>query len=111
MLGHQFGGVFARDTMPPVLRQGRRGYIVNTDTIRGNGVHWVAALDVDGERLMSDPLGKVGETQRQDLNQLQKPQWSEDDPEMKASESTCGPRSLAALVIGLWKGKEAFLAL
>ena len=68
-------------------------------------------LDVDGERLMSDPRGRVGETQRRDLNQLQKPEWSEDDAEMGASASTCGPRSLAAIVIGLKNGKDAFLAL
>ena len=111
MFGHQFGGVFARDTMPAVMQQGRRGYIVNTDTIQGSGVHWIAAMDIDGERMMSDPLGKIGRAQRKELDTLQQPIWSEDDPEMKASASTCEPRSLAALAVGLKLGKDAFLAL
>jgi hypothetical protein len=54
-------------------------------------------MDSDGERLMSDPLGSVGKQQRRDLNALHRPIWAEDDPEMAVDESTCGPRSLAAL--------------
>ena len=114
MFGHQFGGIFARDTLPPVLRGGRRGYLVNTDCLLGDdcgrGVHWIAVMDLDGERLMSDPLGCVGKQQRRDLNTLHRPIWAEDDAEMRVDESTCGPRSLAALAVGLKHGKEAFLA-
>ena len=114
MFGHLFGGVFARDTLPPVLREGRRGYLVNTDCVLGNdcgrGVHWIAVMDLGGERLMSDPLGAVGKQQRRDLNALHRPIWAEDDAEMQVDESTCGPRSLAALAVGLKDGKEAFLA-
>ena len=114
MFGHQFGGIFARDTLPSVLRGGRRGYLVNTDCLLGNdcgkGVHWIAVMDLDGERLMSDALGSVGKKQRSDLNALHQPIWAEDDAEMAVGESTCGPRSLAALAVGLKDGKEAFLA-
>jgi hypothetical protein len=114
MFGHQFGGIFARDTLPSVLRGGRRGYLVNTDCLLGNdcgkGVHWIAVMDLDGQRLMSDPLGSVGKKQRSDLNALHQPIWAEDDAEMAVDESTCGPRSLAALAVGLKDGKEAFLA-
>jgi hypothetical protein len=114
MFGHLFGGIFARDTLPPVLRGGRRGYLVNTDCLLGDdcgkGVHWIAVMDSDGERLMSDPLGSVGKQQRRDLNALHRPIWAEDDPEMRVDESTCGPRSLAALAVGLKHGKEAFLS-
>jgi len=113
MFGHQFGGIFARDTLPPVLRGGRRGYLVNTDCLLGNdcgkGVHWIAVMDLDGQRLMSDPLGSVGKKQRSDLNALHQPIWAEDDAEMAVGESTCGPRSLAALAVGLKDGKDAFL--
>ena len=114
MFGHQFGGIFARDTLPLVLRKGRRGYLVNTDCVLGNdcgkGVHWIAVMDLDSQRLMSDPLGSVGKKQRRDLNALHRPIWSEDDAEMAVDASTCGPRSLAALAVGLKDGKEAFLA-
>jgi hypothetical protein len=113
MFGHQFGGIFARDTLPSVLRGGRRGYLVNTDCLLGNdcgkGVHWIAVMDLDGQRLMSDPLGSVGKKQRSDLNALHQPIWAEDDAEMAVGESTCGPRSLAALAVGLKDGKDAFL--
>ena len=113
MFGHQFGGIFARDTLPPVLRDGRRGYLVNTDCLLGDdcgkGVHWIAVMDLDGQRLMSDPLGSVGKKQRSDLNALHQPIWAEDDAEMAVGESTCGPRSLAALAVGLKDGKDAFL--
>ena len=61
MFGHQFGGIFARDTLPLVLRKGRRGYLVNTDCILGEncgkGVHWIAVMDLDGQRLMSVLFG------------------------------------------------------
>ena len=118
MFGHLFGGVFARDTLPPVLRAGRRGYLVNTDCLHdaqggkpcGGGVHWIPVLDIDGERLMSDPLGAVGRKQRSDLDAIHSPIWAEDDPEMKPDESTCGPRSLAAIAVGLKYGKDAFLS-
>ena len=110
MFGHQFGGVFARDTLPSALSAGRRGYLVNTDSIMGKGVHWIAVLDINGERLMPDPLGSVGANQRRDLDELQRPEWAEDDAEMQVDESTCGPRSLAALAVGLKHGKRAFLA-
>ena len=113
MFGHQFVGIFARDTLPSVLRGGRRGYLVNTDCLLGNdcgkGVHWIAVMDLDGQRLMSDPLGSVGKKQRSDLNALHQPIWAEDDAEMAVGESTCGPRSLAALAVGLKDGKDAFL--
>ena len=113
MFGHQFGGIFARDTLPSVLRGGRRGYLVNTDCLLGNdcgkGVHWIAVMDLDGQRLMSDPLGSVEKKQRSDLNALHQPIWAEDDAEMAVGESTCGPRSLAALAVGLKDGKDAFL--
>jgi hypothetical protein len=119
LLGHQFGGVFARDTLPPVLRSGHRGYIVNTDCLHdaqggkpcGSGVHWLAVLDIDGERFMSDPLGRAGKPQRRDLNRIHRPTWSVDDAEMQTTASTCGPRSIAALAVGLSDGKDAFLAI
>jgi hypothetical protein len=37
--------------------------------------------------------------------------WSVDDAEMQTTASTCGPRSIAALAVGLSDGKDAFLAI
>ena len=37
--------------------------------------------------------------------------WSEDDPEQRKSEDTCGPRSLAAIAVGLAHGMDEFLRL
>jgi hypothetical protein len=108
MFGNQWAGVHARDTLPTVSG-GRRGMIVNTDSSDGPGVHWIAVVDVDGTRAMSDPLGSVGRAQREALNQLEQPLWSEDDPEQTKSDSTCGPKSLAAIAVGLSHGLQAFL--
>jgi hypothetical protein len=109
LFGVQWGGVHARDTLPPVLHTGRRGYIVNTDASTGSGVHWIAVLDDQGERAMSDSLGAVGRGQRQELDKIERPLWSEDDAEQRKSEDTCGPRSLAAVAVGLSHGIVEFL--
>src|SRR5579859_4204369 len=39
----QFGGVYTRDTLPKVLDR-PSGIIVNLDTIKGKGTHWVSLL-------------------------------------------------------------------
>ena len=109
MFGAQWGGVHARDTLPTVARTGRRGMIVNTDSSTGSGIHWIAVFDEDGQRAMSDPLGKVGRQQRRQLDAIEQPLWSEDDPEQHKSEDTCGPRSLAAIAVGLAHGMQEFL--
>ena len=109
MFGIQWGGVHARDTLPTVARTGRRGMIVNTDASTGQGVHWVGVLDEEGTRAMSDPLGGVGVAQRSALDAIEQPVWSEDDAEQDRRESTCGPKSLAAIAVGLAHGLEMFL--
>ena len=109
MFGPQWGGVHARDTLPAVARTGRRGMIVNTDSSAGQGVHWIAVLDTEGTRAMSDPLGAVGVAQRRALDTIEQPMWSEDDAEQDRRESTCGPKSLAAIAVGLAHGLEMFL--
>ena len=65
LLGRQWGGVWARDTVPRVTRE-TRARIVNIDSSTGPGIHWVAALDIGGQRYMyyNDPLGHHGETGR-----------------------------------------------
>jgi hypothetical protein len=83
--------------------------IVNTDSIAGSGVHWIAVFDEEGRRAMSDPLGKVGIEQREELDEIERPLWSEDDAEQRKSEDTCGPRSLAAIAVGLAHGMQEFL--
>ena len=108
MFGPQWGGVHARDPLPAVARTGRRGMIVNTDESTGQGVHWIAVLD-DGARAMSDALGAVGVAQRRELDAIERPVWSEDDAEQDRRESTCGPKSLAAIAVGLAHGLEMFL--
>ena len=111
LFGAQWGGVHARDTLPTVARTGRRGMIVNTDSSAGSGVHWIAVLDEDGQRAMSDPLGRVGKEQRRQLDEIAKPLWSQDDAEQRKHEDTCGPRSLAAIAVGLAHGMDEFLRL
>ena len=108
MFGRHWGGIHARDTLPTVARTGRRGMIVNTDDSTGNGVHWIAVLD-DGERAMSDSLGRVGRNQRRELDAIAQPLWSDDDAEQRMAENTCGPRSLAAVAVGLAFGIDEFL--
>ena len=109
MFGPQWGGVHARDTLPAVARTGRRGMIVNTDASTGPGVHWIAVLDAEGTRAMSDALGSVGVAQRRELDAIEQPVWSDDDAEQDRRESTCGPKSLAAIAVGLAHGLDAFL--
>ena len=85
--------------------------IVNIDSSTGPGIHWVAALDVGGNRYYNDPLGSFGKAQRAKLERLQPYEYAEDDPEQIPEQTDCGVRALVALMIGVHCGVECFLAL
>ena len=110
LFGSQFAGVFARDTMPTV-QSTPTAYVVNIDHSTGSGVHWVAALDSNGQRYYNDPLGHYGKQQRAELERLQPYQFAEDDAEQLPSQKDCGVRALVALAIGLSCGPHYFLEL
>jgi hypothetical protein len=84
--------------------------IVNIDSSPGPGIHWVAALDIGGQRYYNDPLGNHGKTQRAELEQLQPYEFAENDPEQTPEQKDCGVRTLVALMIGVHCGVECFLA-
>ena len=71
--GPRWGGVLARDTLPEPGHM--RVYVVNTDASTGRGVHWLAAMDVQGKRYFNDPLGITRQNSRahRALPSLQKP--------------------------------------
>ena len=73
LLGPHWGGVWARDTVPAVtaFTNNTTAMIVNIDSSTGPGIHWVAALDVGGNRYYNDPLGSFGKAQRAKLERLQ----------------------------------------
>jgi hypothetical protein len=108
LFGDRWGGVWARDTLPAVS-QSRRGYIVNTDSSMGPGVHFIAVLDDAGRRFLSDPLGDAGIAQRAQLAALQPHPFSDDDPEQRMDERTCGPLAMAAVGVGLTYGVDVFM--
>jgi len=110
MFPDEWDGVFARDTVPPLDRR-TRARIVNIDSSEGSGIHWVASLDVDGQRYYNDPLGHHGKEQRAELERLEPYEFAEDDPEQRPDQSDCGVRALVALAIGLRCGVKCFLAL
>lgn len=110
LLGRHLGGVWARDTVPWVTHE-TRAMIVNIDSSPGPGIHWVAALDIGGQRYYNDPLGNHGKTQRAELEQLQPYEFAENDPEQTPEQKDCGVRTLVALMIGVHCGVECFLAL
>ena len=85
--------------------------IVNIDSSLGSGIHWVAALDIGGQRYYNDPLGHHGKAQRAELERLQPYEFAEDDPEQTPEQKDCGVRALVALIIGVQCGVECFLAL
>ena len=107
----------SRDTVPRIPDTGTRLYILNTDTsapppVGQGGVHWLAAIDHDGDRYMNDPLGTVGADQRRELERLHPGAvWADDDPEQEPWQKDCAVRSLVALHIGLHCGIQQFLAL
>jgi hypothetical protein len=115
LFGHFWGGVFARDTLPAIHSE-TRAYVVNTDHAprpdgSGKGIHWIACLDMHGNRYLNDPLGHYGRKQRRELEKLQPHQFSEDDPEQMPHQKDCGVRALVALVIGVHCGIQCFLEL
>jgi hypothetical protein len=87
-------------------------FVVNTDESTGRGVHWLAAMDVDGQRYFNDPLGMIGANQRRQLERLHPTAiWAELDAEQEKHQKDCGVRSLVALEIGMRCGLDAFLEL
>ena len=89
-----------------------RAYVVNTDESTGRGVHWLAAMDVNGQRYFNDPLGMAGASQRRDLERLHpNASFADLDAEQETWEKDCGVRSLVALEIGVHCGLNAFLDL
>ena len=108
--GQRWGGVLARDNMPEPGHM--RVYVVNTDKSTGRGVHWIAAMDVQGKRYFNDSLGMAGASQRRQLERLHpNATWAEFDAEQGTWEKDCGVRSLVALDVGLHCGLDAFLEL
>ena len=85
--------------------------VVNTDHGGGQGVHWLAALDVTGRRMFNDPLGVAGRDQRRALERLQPHPFADDDAEQRPDQKDCGVRSLVALAIGIHCGPAAFMDL
>eukprot|EP01047_Picozoa_sp_COSAG01_P081394 COSAG01_NODE_16208_length_1259_cov_64.797414_2_plen_156_part_00 len=93
IFGNFWGGVFARDTLPAIHPE-TRAYVVNTDHAprpdgSGKGIHWIACLDMHGNRYLNDPLGHYGRKQRRELEKLQPYQFSEDDPEQMPHHGPC----------------------
>jgi hypothetical protein len=75
-------------------------------------VHFIAVLDDDaGRRYFSDPLGAAGRAQRAQLAALQPHPFSDDDPEMRRDERTCGPLAMAAVGVGLYFGADVFMTI
>ena len=108
--GARWGGVLARDTLPAPGHM--RFFVVNTDASTGRGVHWLAAMDVDGQRHFNDPLGMIGADQRRQLERLHPDEvWADLDAEQRREEKDCGVRALVALEIGLRCGLDKYLVL
>ena len=108
--GARWGGVVARDTLPPPGHM--RFFVVNTDASTGGGVHWLAAMDVGRQRHFNDPLGMIGADQRRQLERLHPDAvWADLDAEQRREEKDCGVRALVALEIGLRCGLDEYLAL
>ena len=102
--------MFARDNLPAPGHM--RVFVVNTDESTGGGSHWLAAMDVDGQRYFNDPLGMIGAEQRRELEKLHPDAvWADLDAEQEKQQRDCGVRSLVALEIGLRCGLDEFLAL
>jgi len=85
--------------------------VVNTDHGSGQGVHWLASLDVAGRRMFNDPLGEAGRDQRRALERLQPHPFADDDAEQRPDQKDCGVRALVALAIGIHCGPVAFMDL
>eukprot|EP01043_Picozoa_sp_COSAG02_P073004 COSAG02_NODE_14008_length_1322_cov_1.125920_1_plen_180_part_10 len=71
LLGADWGGVHAADTLPPVSQK-FQCYVCNvaTTTDGSGGIHWLACVDQDGKRYFNDPLGTTGQAQATTLRQL-----------------------------------------
>ena len=58
-----------------------------------------------------DPLGSNGTGQRKGFERRVQGSWTEDDPEQRREEDSCGQRCLAALMVGVQLGGNGFALL
>jgi hypothetical protein len=113
LLGSNWGGVHAADTLPPVS-ENFQCYVCNvaTTTDGSGGIHWLACVDQGGKRYFNDPLGTAGKAQATTLRRLHSgAQWAEMDAEQKKSQKDCGVRALVTLKIAQDCGLQCYLDL
>lgn len=98
-LGHDFAGVFMRDTVPR-MRSGQC-CIVNTDPSSRGGQHWVALL-MEGDKLYSyDSFGRDSKKLLPGvLKRVGGAKYAkiDDDAEQDKREENCGQRCIAWLI-------------
>lgn len=105
LFGDDWRGVYAADDLPP-----QEGYsycwIVNVDDRKDGGSHWLGCYT---QTPRSTPL--VFDSFARDLKQLMGPDFfgvpTEDDVDQKITETDCGQRSLAFLMICHKHGEQA----
>ena len=114
LLGVAWGGVHAADTLPEAPAQQLTCRVVNTASTNDGtgGVHWMACVELNGQRYFNDSLGTAGKQQRADLMQrYPRAQLADDDPEQKTAEKDCGVRALVVLCIAKDCGLQCYMEL
>ena len=99
LFGPKFKGVYASNTIPKI-KVGQYA-IVNLDTTRGPGTHWMALAKSDKGVCAYDSFGRsvynvLPSLQQSGNGQIIEP---EKDAEQDVDEENCGQRCLAFLVI------------
>lgn len=106
VIGQQFSGVYASDTVPSELSQGTHYFIVNRDRDGQPGSHWVGVVVKRGRLYYYDSFGRPMAqlmpsltTFRRNGGLIATNPNERSAPEQSVKEMNCGSRSMAWLIL------------
>jgi len=97
LFGNNFIGVFTSDNIPTIPNA--HMCIVNLDTSKQSGSHWVGIIKDKGRILIYDSFGRKAIKILSKVKNIDKYIDTELDKEQDISESNCGARCLAYLMV------------
>jgi hypothetical protein len=95
---NKYKGTFSSDTLPK-LSKSKPYAIVNVDTSKQPGSHWIACCHTQNRMLIYDSFGRNTKSLMKNVYKKYKTIDSDRDAEQKDSEQNCGSRCISFLMV------------